>query len=52
VALVRRSPRLMGGRSYKRLNVFEWHKRFEMSSHVEITNEENAHHFLLYKGYC
>jgi hypothetical protein len=21
-------------------------------SHVEITNEENVHHFLLYQGYC
>jgi len=22
------------------------------NSHVEITNEDNAHHFLRYKGYC
>jgi len=22
------------------------------SSHVEITNEDNAHHFLRYQGYC
>jgi hypothetical protein len=24
----------------------------QKSSHVEITNEDNAHHFLGYEGYC
>jgi hypothetical protein len=33
-------------------NVFQWHKRFRESAHVEITSEDNAHHFLRYQVYC
>jgi hypothetical protein len=33
-------------------NVSEKYRRFKVSSDVEITNENNAHHFLRYEGYC
>jgi hypothetical protein len=34
----------------KKSSVSEWHNRFKESSHVEITDEDNAHHFLRYEG--
>jgi hypothetical protein len=36
------SPRL----TEEKLSVFEWHKLFRESLHIEITNEDNAYHFL------
>jgi len=36
------------GEAMKKSNVSEWHKRFTENSHVEITNEDNEHHFLRY----
>jgi hypothetical protein len=39
-----------GGEVMKTERVFERHERFKRSSHVEITSENNAHHFLQYKG--
>jgi len=41
-----------GGEAMKRSSVSELHKWFKVSLHVEITNEDNAHHFLCYQGYC
>jgi hypothetical protein len=35
----------------KKSSVFEWHRRFNESWNVEITNEENVQHFLRYNGY-
>jgi len=40
------------GRRHEKLSVIEWHKLIKVSSHVEIINEENAHHFLRYQEYC
>jgi len=39
-----------GGEAVKKLIALEWQKRSKVSSHVEITNESNAHHFLWYQG--
>jgi hypothetical protein len=41
-----------GGEALRQSSVFEWHKRFKESSHVEIANEDNAYHFFRYQGYC
>jgi hypothetical protein len=41
-----------GGEAIKNSSVFQGHKRFKDSSHVEITNEDIAHHFIRYQGYC
>jgi hypothetical protein len=35
-----------GGEAVKNPSVFEWHKQFSVVLHVEITNEDNVHHFL------
>jgi hypothetical protein len=40
-----------GGETMKKWSVFEEHKRFRDSSHVEITRKDNVHHFLRYQGY-
>jgi hypothetical protein len=34
------------GEAMKKSSVFEWHKWFKESLHIEITNEDSAHHFL------
>jgi len=36
----------------KMSSVFEWHKWVKKTLHVEITNEDNSHHFSCYQGYC
>jgi len=41
-----------GGEAMKESSVFEWYERFKQSSHVGITNEDNARHFVPYQGYC
>jgi hypothetical protein len=41
-----------GEEAMKKSSVSEWYKRFKEGSHVETTNEENAHQFLRYPGYC
>jgi hypothetical protein len=44
--------RLMGEKLWKKSSVSELHKWFKESLHVEITSEDNAHHFLQYQGHC
>jgi len=39
-----------GEEAMKKSSVFVWHKRFRDSSHIEIANGENAHHFPQYQG--
>jgi hypothetical protein len=36
----------------KKSSVSDWHKRFKESAHVDITHEDNDHHFLQYQRYC
>jgi hypothetical protein len=45
MTLVQCSLRLVG-KSMKQPHVFEWHKWFIESLHVEITNEDNVDHLL------
>jgi hypothetical protein len=47
-----RLSKACGEESMKNSKCFKRQKRFKESSHVEITNEENAHHFLRYQEYC
>jgi hypothetical protein len=41
-----------GGKAMKKSSVFIWYKWFKESLHVEITDEDSAHHILQYQGYC
>jgi hypothetical protein len=41
-----------GREAMKKSSIFEWHKQFRESLHVEITNEDNGPNFLQYHGYC
>jgi hypothetical protein len=45
-----------GGEVMKKAIVFEWQKRSkegcEKVQDAKITNQDNAHHFLQYQGYC
>jgi SOS response regulatory protein OraA/RecX len=40
-----------GEEAMKNSRVSEWHKQFKENFHAKITNEDNAHHFLQYRGY-
>jgi hypothetical protein len=44
-----------GGEAMRKSSVSEWHKLFKVGSdnveNVEITNEENVHHFPRYQEY-
>jgi hypothetical protein len=44
--------KVYGREAMKKSSVFEWHKWFKESSRIEITNEDNPHHFLRYQVYC
>jgi hypothetical protein len=35
-----------GGGAMKNSSLSEWHKQLKESSHVQVTNEDKAHHFL------
>jgi len=45
-----------GGEAMKMSSVFEWRKQFkdgrENVENVDITNEDNSHHFLRCQGHC
>jgi hypothetical protein len=41
-----------GEEAVKNTSVLEWNTRLKESSNIEITNEDNAYHFVLYQSYC
>jgi hypothetical protein len=41
-------PKAYGGEDMKKSSTSDWHKQFK-SAHIEITHEDNDHHFLQYQ---